>query len=446
MTIAMTPRRKTLAALALLLTLFACAHSRPGWVSEPPESPGFASAVGVATDKASLEEARQAARAAALAELTARFGLSAQLTYTETNTAAGPVTGRQTTNRSVEERLDTASPKVRIEAPEVAARHEERTPEGRWDAYVLLRYPLSNIKRERERLAAEEGAGRLAAAMAAAHAKAALARGAVGEALDLFGQALAPEADPAVRQQAEAELRRVASGLTLEARPVPERAATLSGLAEPIGFRAMFNGLPASGVALSFRLAAGEGEIEDFARTDEAGLARCRVSRLEAAPRYAVSAAAELPSFGGMPLDGPRAEASFRLKAVPWRVFIDIGEESLGQPQPHSVVAAALAEKLAAAGIALAARREGAEVIVTGRAATREGSDNLGWKQAAVADVRVRAVLAGEGPQNDRLLVERSLSLADFSDSVELAGLRALQKAGAEAARAIIGALLAASP
>jgi hypothetical protein len=329
---------------------------------------------------------------------------------------------------------------VRLEAPEVAERFEERGRDGRWDAYVLVRYPLAAIRREQERLKSAEDSERLAGALALSRAKTALASGGVGEAVPLLGEAL-DSAEPLIRRQAQAELHRLAAGLSLEPLPTPS-PATLSGLEGPLRVRATLRGLAASGVAVRFAFAAGTGEIEAFTRTDAEGVARCRVSRLEPAPLYVVSAQAELSSFGGPQLAAPRAELRFRLKAVPWRVYIEIAEENLGVAQPHSVVAAVLAEQLAAAGIVLAANREGAEVIVAGRATTREGSDNLGWEQAAVADVRVRAVLVAEG----RLLAERSLTKADFSDSPEQAGVRALTKAAQEAARAVIEGLLAAAP
>jgi hypothetical protein len=423
------------AALVVVLALSGCATSRPGWVASPPELPGYAAVVGVATGKTSREEARQAAQAAAVSKLTARFGFTAQLSYQETNSL---LEGRQ-----VEEKLETAGPRVRLpEAPELVARHEERGEDGRWDVYVLVRYPLAAIKREQERLAQAEEGGRLAAVVALGRARAALAEGAVGQALLLLGDAQSREANPVVRQQAAAELHRVASALRLEPLPGAAPYATLAGLAEPLRLRASLEGRAAEGVRVCFRFLGAAGELDPVARTDAQGVACCRVGALTAAPLYIVAAEAQLPPLQGQPLGGARAEFRFRLKPVPWRVALDITEENLGISQPESVVAAALAEQLSAAGVALAVAGEEAEVQVSGRATTLEGSDTLGWEYAAVADVRLKAVLVKEG----RVLAEKQVSLADFSDSVEQAGVRALRQAAASAARAILEGLLVASP
>lgn len=424
--------------VVLALAICGCATARPAWVVVPPEEPGQAVAVGVATGRASLEEARRAAEAAAVAQLASRFGFSARLEYRETARETWRGTGASG-ERSVEERLETEGPRVKLAAPEVVARHEEKTAGG-WSAYVLVRYPLSAIREEQERLRAEAEAARMAPALALSRAKAALAGGEVGCALPLLAEALhAP--DPIVSQQARAELGRLAAGLLLEPLPVAGQV-TLAGPGEPLRVRATFNGLAAVGVPVRFAFVAGAGELEPLVRTGAGGVAVSRVSRLEPAPLYVVRAEAELPTCGGPRLAGPRTEIGFRLKDVPWRVYVEVAEENLGAAQAHSLVAAEISQVLAGAGVALAATKDEAEVVVAGTAASREGSDNLGWENAAVADVRLRAVLAAGG----RVLSEPTLSAAEFSDTAEQAGVRALKRAGREAALAVLQALLAAAP
>jgi hypothetical protein len=397
--------------------------------------------VGLATGKGSREEARQAALAAAVAELTRRFGFTSQLSYRETSTQAAGVEGKK-----VEERFETQGPKVRLEAPQPAERFEERRGDGLWDAFVLVHYPLSAIRREEARLRSEEGAGMLAAALALARARSALAEGEVGQALSLLAEAeTSPDAEPAVRQQAGMELQRVAGGLVLEAVAAPPPQVTLAGPGEPLGLRLTLGGEPAQGVPVRFAFVSGAGELsEPLGRTDAEGVARCRVGKLSPAPLYIVAAEALLSgrSHGAQPLKAGPVEFRFRLKSLPWRVLVDVAEENLGVRQPQPAVAAALAEALGAAGVRLASSPKAAEVQVCGLATTREGSDGLGWEHAATADVRLQAVLVEEG----RVLAEASVHLADFSDSVEQAGVNALKKAGREAARTILEGLLAASP
>jgi hypothetical protein len=121
-------------------------------------------------------------------------------------------------------------------------------------------------------------------------------------------------------------------------------------------------------------------------------------------------------------------------------VAVEVAEENLGQPQARSVVAAAVTGQLMAAGLTVVSAKEGAEVVISGQAATRAGSDNMGWDNAAVADVRLQASLKG------RVLADKAVHLADFSDSVEQAGLNALKRAGEAAARAMLEGLYAAAP
>jgi hypothetical protein len=396
--------------------------------------PGYAVVVGAATGKTSPEEARQAAQAAAVSRLTARFGFTSQLTYRETNSQQGGVEGRK-----VEERLETVGPRVRLDAPEVVAWHDEDQGNGRWGAYVLVRYPLVLIKREKDRLSGEDDARKVAAAAALSRARHALNEGLIGEALPLLGEARGAGAELIVREQAEAELRRVAAGLSLETLPAAEFAATPAGFREPLKVRASLGGRPAAGLVVRFRFTTGRGEADDAARTDAFGVALCRVGALDPGPVYVLRAEALLPNLGA-PLPSPQTEFRFSLRALPWRVAVEVAEENLGQPQARSVVAAAVTGQLMAAGLTVVSAKEGAEVVISGQAATRAGSDNMGWDNAAVADVRLQASLKG------RVLADKAVHLADFSDSVEQAGLNALKRAGEAAARAMLEGLYAAAP
>ncbi|MFH0809135.1 MAG: hypothetical protein V2A77_01490 [Pseudomonadota bacterium] len=432
-----------LALIAALTILSGCAFSgRPAWLADVPPQLGYVSVVGMATAQPSRQEACQAAVAAAVAELTSRFGFTAQLSYREVNESRCGIEERR-----VEERLETSGPRVRLEAPVVAGHYEERTEGGLWAGWVLVRYEMAAIEREKARLAAREEEQRGAAAFALGRARSALESGAVGSALGLLQEAQGESAGSLIRCQAEAEFGRVAGALVLEALPpsTGERLASLAGLGEPLAVKATFEGRAAAGLAVRFQFTTGGGElIDDRAWTGPDGVARCRVGRLEAAPGYLVSARiADLPPRGAScSANKAQVEFAFRLRSIPWRINLDIAEDNLGVAQPQSVVAAAVARELNAAGAAVAVAREASEVEVRGRATTRLGSDNLGWEHAAVADVRLEAVRLRDG----RVLAEKTVTMADFSDSVEQAGLNALGGAGRSAARAVLEGLLAAAP
>ena len=79
------------------------------------------------------------------------------------------------------------------------------------------------------------------------------------------------------------------------------------------------------------------------------------------------------------------------------------------------------------------------QLLITGTASTRRGSTNMGLAISSHADAFIKAINIESG----EVVAQKNLvSVAGFGETLELAGIRALEKAGKIAAEAVTGQLV----
>jgi len=133
--------------LVALFTQFAWGAEAPTWVNRPPSSDGtYNYYVGRSTDEKSLSQAwRAATQDAYETAIRENYGVATSIQASNYETM---------TSRQLDKRVDEKSQRVRLERFEQMNSHVDRH-DSSIDLYLLFRYPVSEIEKEKQRLAAD---------------------------------------------------------------------------------------------------------------------------------------------------------------------------------------------------------------------------------------------------------------------------------------------------
>ena len=161
---------------------------------------------------------------------------------------------------------------------------------------------------------------------------------------------------------------------------------------------------------------------------------------------------------------------TFTLKVIPiprnTRVLILVEESNMGNVNTESIMMQSISQALQQSGFRVVAAHEigrinierlqeairkellwpirpeissQVQLVITGTASTRRGSTNMGLAISSHADAFIKAINIESG----EVVAQKNLvSVAGFGETLELAGIRALEKAGKIAAEAVTGQLV----
>ncbi len=443
----------------------------PAWVTTPPKEKDAITVVGVAT-AINLEEARQAAVLDAARQVVEYIATALEVRGERVRT--------EVEHRLIEE-MKFSSERVPLRGGMLKEWFFRETG-GKYQSFVLVRYPRKEIEEVKSSLQADQAELVTRARMNIQKGDAAWKRGALMDALRNFSEALQEAGANHSILQSEARNRissllqslefSIVSGDGQEVKP--------GGRAQPLvaGVTALSGGkqIPAEGVPVRFSLASSVDKKSASAITDSNGEARINPDQLGLGSSigvYRVSAeidydtisyrflftsasneSTEAGNFGTAEKPG----VTFSLKVIPaprsTRVLILVDESNMGNVSTESIVMQSLSQALQQAGFRVVAAHEvgrtnverlqealrkellwpirpelssEVQLVISGTASTRRGSNNMGLVISSHADLFIKAI----DLENGEVVAQKNLtSVAGFGERPDLAGIRALEKAG----------------
>jgi hypothetical protein len=226
-----------------------------------------------------IADAQRAAIANAAGQLVNYFGFEGKTEVTSLRT--------ETENR-LREMIQQRAPEVRI----VGSLLEEwtfRTEANGCTAWVIVRYPRSELVAEQERIRARDAEQRSAWIAGKLEADRALQDGDVLSAAEQYASMLREMGDDAPAEWMAPDIERALIGLVRSIRLERvsgdgQEGGSSTGLPEPLRFRALRDSRPISGMPVVVGYPDEDGSELGRFTTDQDGTAECRVSRLPSEP------------------------------------------------------------------------------------------------------------------------------------------------------------------
>lgn len=450
----------------LLFAANAISGGLSAWPKKIPSDKEFLYFVGINTGAQTIEEGKRSAVKEAIAELTEHFGIRPNTRFHERKT--------EMETRVLDE-IDWYSGNVRIKGTLLKDWYFEKTKDGRYNVYVLVQYPKTELEKEMTRLQNEASERAASVRKTLRQGDAAMAGGDVKTAFISFAEGLkgAVEAeDTSLHSEALARLRRLFEGLKIKAvSGVGQKGELYKGLKEPLIAKVFVlnNGMeiPVASVPVIFTLAKEEDKNADFVLTDEAGLAYYKITSIKPSKNHIVTAIFDVDRFFPVPEGMTRSDrefinsyldilesksAVFTFEAITpkkkgIRVIVLIQEENHGTEMNESIVGNSIAARLADAGYDIVGGHEIksfslkndlqaiADIVVTGMVRTRKGSDNMGWTFSSHADGYIRAI----NIETEKIIAQKNITgVVGFGNTEEKADIEALKKLGGEMSEGLL--------
>ena len=455
----------------------------PSWVTTPPKEKDAIVVVGVATATA-LEEARQAAILDAARQVVEYIATTLQVRGEKVRT--------EVEQRLMEE-MKFSSEKTPLHGG-LLKEWVFREVGDKYQSFVLVRYPRKEIEEIKSRQQADQAGLITRARMDIQHGDTAWKKGELAEALRAFSRALQagygasyPMLQSEVRNRITSLLQSlkisIISGDGQEVKPGGRPQPLVARVTSRTGGKE----IPAEGIPVRFNWgdsadkktistitdANGESRInpDQAGFTGSVGIYRV-VAEIDNEAIFTRFLSPGGPNESGeitdfMPIEIPGA--TFTLKVIPiprnTRVLILIEESNMGNVSMESIVMQSLSQSLQQAGFRVMAAHEigrsnveglqeairkellwpirpeissQVQLVITGTASTRRGSTNMGLAISSHADAFIKVV----NIENGEVVAQKNLvSVAGFGETQELAGIRALEKAGGLVARDIVNQL-----
>jgi hypothetical protein len=457
----------------------------PSWVKKPPRDRDAVVVVGVATAR-TLEIGQRAALLNAAAQVAEYLGITMEGTGTKVRTEL---------ELQLTEELKYSTDRVPLRGALIQEWYFQEASGG-YEVFVLVHYPHAELEKTKSRLQAEKAERVTQARMKIRQGEASWKRGHVMEALQAFSEALGASrgADQIIleseaRNQIIALLQSLEIAIASGDGQVIEPGGTIrTPLVVQVTSRMEGERYSVEGVPVQFSWGDQPLKTKGFIVTDSDGEAqfglehyRAKLSpgthRIVAELDKEAILARILPAVdAGKPHNISEIgrfelpSVNFLLKVIPvfrtTRIIILVDESNLGQVSSESIVMQTLSESLQQAGFRVVADHEigrtnierlqealrkeqlwpirpelqqEADLVLTGTASTRKGTDNLGGVISSHADVFIRALDLKTG---EVVAQENLMAQTGFGDNLELAGIRALQEAGRIVSKAIVDQLV----
>ncbi len=455
----------------------------PSWVTTPPKDNDAIVVVGVATATA-LEEARQVA----ILDAARQVGEYIMTTFK----VRGEKVRTEVELRLMEE-MKFSSEKMTLRGG-LLKEWFFREVSGRYQSFVLVRYPRNEIEELKSRQQADQAELITRARIDIQKGDAAWKRGNLLEAVNSFSQALQASyggTQPIMQSEARNRLNSLLQSLVISIVSGDGQEVKPGGRPQPLVVRVTGRTggreIPAEGIPVRF--IRGEStdktvsvitDVNGEARLnpDQAGFAGpVGIHRVSAEidneaifTRFLSSAgpseSGEASAFRSAEIPG----VTFTLKVIPiprnTRVLILVEESNMGKINVESIMMQSISESLHQAGFRVVAAHEigrsnierlqeairkdllwpirpeissQVQLIITGTASTRRGSNNMGLAISSHAYAYIKVVNIESG---DVVAQKNVVSVAGFGEILELAGIMALEKASTMVTQAIVDQLI----
>lgn len=460
----------TVFTIFLLVASFVYAGGIPKWITQTPKEEGYLHIVGVKTGATSLEEGRHLAIQQAIGEIVQYFGFISQTQFYEKKT--------ELTTQILDE-IQSTSEKVRIEGAFLQDWYFKKTEQGRYDVYVLIRYPKREIEKEKARQRKEEIDRLFLAQKELSAAVEAEEKGDVISAFAGYADAMRlssdAEAGKVFHWKAKDRLKTISSQIKLiKLSGDNQKGGPLDGLKDPLVIKATLETskkiLPLASLPIFFEFIQGEGILTRETVTNHEGEASCQVTRIE--PFFEtlkvqgfIDSERLFPKKMSLSpedqqtlnlalniLSNEKAEFQF-ISCIPRRnlkVLVCISERNLGKSIEDPIIGNAISQRLYEAGFQLISTKntgreqieakeqflkedeqefprdrfpEQIQILITGTVSTRSGSDNLGYITSCLADAHLQVISMEDGEVVGKKDI---LGMRGFGSTKEKAGMNAL--------------------
>jgi len=467
------------------LLLISCAAKRPGWIRSIPQDEQYFYAVGIKTGASTLEEGKRSAVQQAVTELVEHFELQSSVKYEERKTEL---------ETKVMDEIRSLSGNVKIKGSLISDWHFEKTGDGRYDVYVLLRYPRVELEKERARQQSEATEKISSIQGALIRGDKAAARGDVGEAINSFLTAVNLAAlykESSLYSRAHERLNQLVSGIQIRVVSGNDQNIDISRkddyeLVAKVVLKKESDEVPISGLPVRFNFSNFKGIEATSIKSDQEGMVKFKIPRLHYASRdYRVQATIDadqmfiIPSDLPMPdrksvrhlinlLNNRTIDFTFHtsVSRKDLKVVVLIDEKNYGIPMQESIIGNEISKKLFDAGYQVIAAQDigktnmerlmiaiekdeffslnktiygMVDLIVAGTSSTREGSSNMGAITSSHADGFVKAIDLRTGAV---VAQENVLDATGFGETKVQAGINALKKLGESISDEIVRQLL----
>jgi hypothetical protein len=479
-----------LTCLCLAVAAGVSAKDKPAWIERLPTSNEYIYVMGIRSGAPTLEAGRSEATRQAVGELTSYLGVRMQsklqvfMTDLETK---------------IQDEMKATTEKVELRGGLIHDWHVERTAQGTYDVYVLLRYPRGEIEKEQARLTtmlAEKAAlAQLGMRQAAEAERQGDIIGALSAYTAVVGSATETE-NERLYGEAFGQMSRVVQNLQIRLfSGNGQRVERSKGTQDPLVVKAVLalgdKEIPVQRLPIRYLFASDNVSICE-SQSNDLGLVSCGIAHLPQTGKQslgkevAVQASIEPDSMISLPSDLTERDrrkiqellqtlkkrvVEFRLtpyverKAL--RVAVLIKEENLSRPVAHPLVGDTIASKLVEAGYQVVTDREMdrssreqlagmaqtdggkippklsqmVQMVVVGSCTTRPGVRMPGLDLIpARADGTVKAIDLSTG---DTIAQKSVSNVVGFGLTEEQAGIMALQKMSGSLAQAFLDQLLA---
>ena len=270
--------------------IYSSGKQKPIWLTKPPEADSrFLYFVGVNTRAGTLEEGKKSAIQSAVNEIVGYFGIKAKTRYEEKK------------NEISTEIMDQIVTKgeAKVSGVKLQEMYYEQWKGERGDhfynIFILLRYPRSEIEKEKRRIQAEKNRKKNQAREMFNLAGKLVQKGEVASALENYAQALkvlkeVVEAQTLYRTILN-EATRTLQKIKIEALPYDEKGETILGLKHPLSVKLMYQleeEIPLKNVPIIFKFIQGKGILEEKVFSDREGVASSRVKKINFANKLNV--------------------------------------------------------------------------------------------------------------------------------------------------------------
>jgi hypothetical protein len=467
------------------------AKDKPTWIEQLPTSNEYIYVMGIRSGAPTLEAGRSEAARQGVGELTSYLGVRMQskleifMTDLETK---------------VQDEMKATTERVELRGGLIHDWYVERTVQGTYDVYVLLRYPRAEIEKEQARLAkmlAEKSAQALLGMRQAAEAE---RLGDIIGTLNAYTAVISSAAeaeDERLYIVALGEMSRVVQNLQVRLfSGNGQRVERSKGAIDPLIVKAVLvlgdKEIPVQRLPIRYQFA-GDNTLVCESLSNDLGLVSCGVAQLPQASKQSlgkdviVQAFIETDGMISLPSDlsdrdrkkiqemlQPLKKRIVEFLLTPFvekkgtRVVVSIKEENLSKSVAHPLLGDTIASKLVGAGYQVVADREMdkssrdqlagvgqmmdgvkispklsqmVQMLVIGNCTTRPGVQMPGLDLIPMrADGTVKAIDLSTG----HTLAQKSISnVVGFGLTQEQAGIAALQKMSGALAQGFLDELLA---
>jgi len=468
-----------------ILLLTSCAAKRPGWIMEVPKDKQYIYAVGMKTAAFSLEEGKRSAVQQAVTELVEHFELQSRVRYQERKTEL---------ETKVMDEIQSLSGDVKIRGSLISEWHFEKTNEGKYDVYILLRYPREELERERARQRNEAARKISQIQRALSNGENAEVNGNLTEAMNSYLTAVKLAAifeDTALHSSAHEMLNQLVTGIQIRVVSGNDQTIDMSRkidyqlVAKTVLKKGGYE-IPLSDLPVKFSFPNDKGIEALSIKSDQDGMAIFRIPRLPTATKdYRVQATIDVDQMFIIPSDLSKSDQKsvrhladhLRSKSSDFtfhtfvvrkdlKVIVLIDEKNHGVSMRESITGNEISKRLFDAGYQVIADQDigktnierlkiaiqkdelfslnktiygMVDVVVTGTCNTREGTHNSGVVISSHADGFIKAVDLRNGSV---VAQKNALDTVGFGETEEQAGINALKKLGTSISEEIVGQLL----